>query len=286
LAIILLHYFGFQGSVFRFRISQFVMSSLELTFLGTGTSHGVPVIGCDCEVCRSTDPRDSRTRTSLLVKAPDCHFVIDTAPDFRIQCLRERITRLDAALFTHAHTDHIMGFDDVRRFCEMNDRKMPVFASPATMEGLRKTFRYVFDEPQPWKNYLRIEPEEITAPFQLGETTIVPVDLPHGRFTTTGYILHRGGRKLLAYFTDCSELTGEAVEAAHGAEVLIVDALRERPHPTHMTIAQALEASRSVAPESTYLIHLCHDVSHAAMETQLPAGCHLAYDGLTINVGA
>ena len=263
------------------------MSALQLTFLGTGTSHGVPVIGCDCEVCHSTDPRDHRSRTSLLVKAPECHFVIDTAPDFRAQCLRERIIRLDAALFTHAHTDHIMGFDDMRRFSEMHDRKMPVFASPATMEGLRRTFGYVFDDPQPWKNYLRIEPEVITEPFQLGETTIVPVDLPHGRFTTTGYVLYRGGRKLAAYFTDCSGLPGQAIEAAHGAEILILDALRERPHPhpTHMTIAQALEASRSVAAGSTYLTHLCHEVSHDAMEKQLPEHCHLAYDGLTLTAG-
>ena len=260
------------------------MSSLELTFLGTGTSHGVPVIGCDCDVCRSGDPRDHRTRTSLLVKTPDLHFVIDTAPDFRVQCLRERVQRLDAALFTHTHSDHIMGFDDMRRFSEIHDRKMPIFASPATMEGLRKTFRYVFDEPQTWKNYLRIDPVEITVPFLLGETAIVPVDLPHGRFTTTGYVLHRGSRKLLAYFTDCSDLPGEAVAAAHGAEILVVDALRHRPHPTHMTIAQALEASRSVAAGSTYLTHLCHEVSHAVTESQLPSGCHLAYDGLTINV--
>jgi phosphoribosyl 1,2-cyclic phosphate phosphodiesterase len=262
------------------------MSSLDLTFLGTGTSQGVPVIGCDCAVCRSTDPRDHRTRTSILVRTPDRHFVIDTAPDFRVQCLREGITRLDAALFTHPHTDHIMGFDDMRRFCEMHDRKIPVFASPATMQGLRNTFRYVFDEPQVWKNYLRIDPEEITGPFQLGETTIVPVELPHGRFTTTGYVLHRGGRKLVAYFTDCSGVPGEAVEAAHGAEVLILDTLRETPHPTHMNFEQALEASRAIAPGATYLIHLCHEVSHAEKEGALPTGCHLAYDGLTVKVGA
>ena len=261
------------------------MPSLDLTFLGTGTSQGVPVIGCDCAVCRSADPRDHRTRTSLLVRTPERHFVIDTAPDFRIQCLRERITRLDAALFTHAHTDHIMGFDDMRRFCEMEDRKMPVFASPATMEGLRNTFRYAFDDPQPWKNDLRLAPEEISGPFQLGDTTVVPVDLPHGKFTTTGFVLHRGGRKLLAYFTDCSGLPGEAVEAAHGVEILVLDALRERPHPTHMNFQQALEASLAVSPGKTYLIHLCHEVSHAAKETMLPERCHLAYDGLNINVG-
>jgi phosphoribosyl 1,2-cyclic phosphate phosphodiesterase len=262
------------------------MPSLDLTFLGTGTSHGIPVIGCDCPVCRSTDPRDHRTRTSLLVKAPDLHFVIDTSPDFRGQCLRERISRLDAALFTHAHTDHIMGFDDMRRFCELQDLKMPVFASAATMEGLRNTFRYAFDEPQPWKNYLRLAPEVIGGPFRLGETEIVPVDLPHGKFTTTGYVFLRGGRKLLAYFTDCAEVPPEAVEAARGVDVLVLDALRERPHPTHMTIAQAMEAAAAIAPGDCYFTHLCHDVSHAALQAALPGSRHVAHDGLTLTAGA
>ena len=261
------------------------MSSLDLTFLGTGTSQGVPMIGCDCPVCRSLDPRDHRGRTSLLVRAPDRHFVIDTPPDFRAQCLREGIKRLDAALFTHAHTDHIMGFDDMRRFCEMEDRKMPVFASPLTMGQLRSTFRYAFDDPQPWKNYLRLAPEEICGPFQLGETTVIPVDLPHGRTTSTGYILQRGGRKLLSYFTDCSSVPPEAVQAAHETEVLVLDALRETPHPTHMNFEQALEAAAAISPGTTYLVHLCHEVSHAGKQAELPEGCHLAHDGLTIRVG-
>ena len=261
------------------------MSSLEITFLGTGTSQGVPVIGCDCPVCRSADARDQRTRTSLLLKAPECHFVIDTAPEFRIQCLRERVTRLDAALMTHAHTDHIMGFDDMRRFCEMEDRAMPVYASEATMEGLKATFRYAFDEPQPWKNYLRLAPQVIRGPFQLGETTIVPVDLPHGKFTTTGFIFLRKGRKLLAYFTDCADVPPAGIDAAYGVEVLVLDALRERPHPTHMNFEHAMEISRLISPGNTWFIHLCHEVSHAAKQQELPPGFHLAYDGLTLRVG-
>lgn len=261
------------------------MASLDLTFLGTGTSQGVPVIGCDCAVCRSSDPRDQRTRTSLLIKAPECHFVIDTAPEFRIQCLRERVIRLDAALMTHAHTDHIMGFDDMRRFCEMEDREMPVYASEATMEGLRATFRYAFDEPQPWKNYLRLAPEVIRGPFQVGETTIVPVDLPHGKFTTTGFIFLREGRKLLAYFTDCADVPPSALDAAYGVEILVLDALRDRPHPTHMNFERAIEVSRSIAPGNTWFIHLCHEVSHAAKQQELPPGFHLTYDGLKLRVG-
>jgi len=258
------------------------MASLDITFLGTGTSQGIPVIGCDCTVCQSNDTRDQRTRCSLLVKAPDLHFVIDTPPDFRFQCLRERVVRLDAALMTHAHTDHVMGFDDMRRFCEMEDRRMPVYASPVTMEGLRNSFRYAFDEPQPWKNYLRLAPEVITGPFRIGETTVIPVNLPHGKVTTTGFVFDRRGRKLLAYFTDCSDVPEEAIGAAFGVDVLVLDALRESPHPTHMNFTQALDASRRIAPRKTYLTHLCHEVSHATKVLELPENCHLAHDGLNI----
>ena len=261
------------------------MSSLELTFLGTGTSHGIPVIGCDCPVCLSQDPRDTRTRSSILIKTADKHFVVDTSPEFRLQCLREGITRLDAALFTHPHTDHIMGFDDMRRFCEMEDRKMPVYATTATMEQLRNTFRYAFDNPQPWKNYLRLDPQILGGAFDLGGTRIVPVELPHGKINSTGFVFHRGGRKLLAYFTDCALVTEEAMEAAHGADILVLDALRETPHPTHMNFEQAIAAAKVIAPGKTYFLHLCHDISHAVKQSQLPEGFHLAYDGLKIIAG-
>jgi phosphoribosyl 1,2-cyclic phosphate phosphodiesterase len=261
------------------------MTSLELTFLGTGTSQGVPMIGCPCKVCHSSDPRDVRTRTSVLLRFPDLHAVIDTPPDFRQQCLREGIVRLDAALFTHPHTDHIMGFDDMRRFCEMEDREMPVHASPSTMEGMREAFRFAFDEPRPWKNYLRLSPRRVVGPFLLGETTVTPVDLPHGRFISTGYVFSRGDRRLLAYYTDCSSLTAEAVEAARGVEILVLGALRDAPHPTHMNIAQAVEASRAVSPGGTWLTHLSHEISHASREKDLPGNVRLAYDGLTLRAG-
>ena len=261
------------------------MPSLELTFLGTGTSQGIPVIGCDCAVCRSEDSRDNRTRTSVLVKTSDAQFVIDTTPDFRTQCLREGVKRLDAALFTHPHTDHIMGFDDMRRFCEIEDCNMPVYATPTTMEQLRNCFRYAFDEPQPWKIYLRLDPRPIDGTFDLGATTIVPVDLPHGKISTTGFVLYRGGRKLMAYFTDCASVPDVAMEAAMGAEILVLDALRDTPHPTHMNFEQAVEAALLIAPQKTYFIHLCHDVSHARKEIELSRNHFLAYDGLTIRAG-
>ena len=261
------------------------MPSLDITFLGTGTSHGIPVIGCPCDVCRSSDPRDRRTRSSLLVKTEECHFVIDTTPDFRTQCLREGIVRLDAALITHAHTDHIMGFDDMRRFCEIQDLEMPVHASSATMEGLRGTFRYAFEEPQPWKNYLRLAPRVLSGAFRLGGTEVIPVDLPHGKLTTTGFIFRRGGRKLLAYFTDCASIPPGVVEQARGVEVLVIDALRERPHPTHMNVEEALRAAEAIGPVACYFTHLCHELSHAALEAVLTPGRHVAHDGLRIKAG-
>jgi len=260
------------------------MPALDLTFLGTGTSQGIPMIGCDCEVCRSDDPRDRRTRTSVLLRFPDAHLVIDTPPDFRAQCLREGIRRLDAALFTHPHTDHIMGFDDMRRFCEMEDREMPVYASPSTMEGLRASFRYAFDDPKPWRNYLRLDPRSVEGPFAIAGTTVTPVELPHGKFVTTGFVFARGGKKLLAYFTDCSGLTPEAVDLARGTDILVLDALRDAPHPTHMTIDQAVEAASEIRPAQTWLTHLCHEISHARREALLPAGVRIAHDGLTLSV--
>ena len=261
------------------------MPSIELIFLGTGTSQGVPVIGCECSVCLSDDPRDNRTRTSVLIKTAEAHFVIDTTPDFRTQCLREGVNRLDAALFTHPHTDHIMGFDDMRRFCEMADLKMPVYATPSTMEQLRNTFRYAFDQPQPWKNYLRLDPRPIHGAFELGATRIVPVDLPHGKISTTGFILYRGGKKLVAYFTDCANVPDAAVDAAKGAEILVLDALREKAHPTHMNFYQASEAASRICAQKTYFIHLCHDVSHVRKTSELSENHFLAHDGLKIRVG-
>jgi len=258
------------------------MHSLDLTFLGTGTSHGIPMIGCSCAVCTSADPRDQRTRTSLLIGTPEHQILIDTTPDLRTQCLREKIKRVDAVLFTHPHTDHIMGFDDVRRFCEMQDIAMPIYASPFTMEKLKDAFRFAFDDPKPWKNYLRLEPHLIEGRFKLGELEIIPVSLPHGKMEVLGFVFQHKGNKLLAYYTDCQEVPEAALEAASGAKVLVLDALRETYHPTHLNFEGALAAASRIGAETTYFIHFCHDISHAPKEAELPANMKLAYDGLKV----
>ncbi|HLB32850.1 MAG: hypothetical protein A3F67_06855 [Verrucomicrobia bacterium RIFCSPHIGHO2_12_FULL_41_10] len=260
--------------------------SLDITFLGTGTSQGVPIIGCSCRVCTSLDPRDQRTRTSLLVRTPSHHILIDTTPDLRFQCLREKISRVDATLFTHPHTDHIMGFDDLRRFCEMKNRAMPIYAASYTMGKIRDAFQFVFDDPKPSKNYLRIEPHIIEGSFFLGNTEIVPVPLPHGRMTTLGFIFKQEGVPLLAYFTDCQEVPQEAITAASGAKILILDALRDRPHPTHLNFEGAFQVTQHIKAEQTFFLHFCHDVLHAEKELQLPSGVDLAFDGLKINLSS
>ncbi len=260
------------------------MDGLEITFLGTGTSHGIPVIGCNCAVCHSSDPRDKRLRTAIHVRSPECSFCVDTPPDFRHQCLREGIADLDAVVYTHSHSDHILGFDDLRRFCEIEDKTIPLHGSPHTLTELAKKFEYAFDSGPKYRTYVRPEPCPFEGPFSLGETRIIPVDLPHGRMTTSGLIFWRGGRKRFAYMTDCHSVPPEAVEAALGVEVLVLDALRYTHHSTHLTVEEAIATVSRIQPKQTYFIHMCHDLGHAETEAQLPEHIRLAYDGLRITV--
>ncbi len=260
-----------------------VAAGLEITFLGTGTSQGVPMIACDCAVCRSEDPRDSRLRTAARVRTPEVEFVIDTPPDFRTQALRENLRRIDAVLYTHAHTDHVMGFDDLRRYCETQDQEMPIYASPVVLADFRRIFQFAFDGTSGGiRNYIRPQVHEVTGPFALGDLTVTPVTLPHGRFDTTGYVFSQHGRPLLAYFTDCNRVPEAALEAARGAEVLVIDALRHKPHPTHMSVPEAIAASEAMDAKRTFFTHLCHDLGHAATEAALPQNIRLAFDGLRV----
>lgn len=260
------------------------MGEMEITFLGTGTSHGIPVIGCNCRVCHSPDPRDKRLRTAIHVQSPETAFCVDTPPDFRSQCLREGIAQLDAVVYTHSHCDHVLGFDDLRRFCEIEDKSIPIHGSQRTLNDLARVFNYAFDSGPKFRNYVRPEANVITGPFDLGRTTIIPVELPHGRAITNGLILERGGRKRLAYMTDCQAVPPDAVEAARGVDVLVIDALRHAAHSTHLTVAQALGVVEEIRPKKTYFIHMCHELGHEETESGLPEHIRLSYDGLRIAV--
>ncbi|MEA3187865.1 MAG: phosphoribosyl 1,2-cyclic phosphate phosphodiesterase [Chthoniobacter sp.] len=259
------------------------MADLIITFLGTGTSQGVPMIGCDCDVCTSADTRDQRMRSSIYVQTPECSWVIDTGPDFRSQCLRERVRKLDAVVFTHAHTDHIMGFDDLRSFCQ-GGRELPIFASTETMEDLQRVFAFAFKGQNVFPGYLRPVSHIVNGPFSLGKTELTPLPVQHGRASVNGYLFSRDGEKLAAYLSDCKEVPDATIESMRGVRTLIIDALRHREHPTHMNIAGALDLARRIEAGATWLTHICHDLPHAATEAGLPSGVRMAFDGLKLTL--
>jgi phosphoribosyl 1,2-cyclic phosphate phosphodiesterase len=256
-------------------------SQLSLTFLGTGTSQGVPAIGCDCAVCHSTDPRDKRLRSSIYVETPECAWVVDTGTDFRTQALRENIRRLNAVVFTHSHTDHIMGFDDLRRYSyEMGS--IPVYASAETMRDLERVYEFAFNGLNRFPGYLVPVPHIVEGPFNLGNTLLTPLRVPHGRSIVNGYLFSRNGEKLVAYLSDCSGVPDHIVEEIAQVKVLIIDALRQKPHPTHLSVAQALEVAAKVQPGQTLFTHICHELPQSS-EGELPAGAGIAYDGLKLS---
>ncbi len=243
------------------------------------------MIGCDCPVCLSADPRDKRTRSSIYVETPEAAWVVDTGPEFRLQCLREGVRRMDAVVYTHGHTDHMMGFDDLRRFCE-GGRWLPIYAGPETMDDLKRIFAFAFNGQNIFPGYVLPEARVIAPfePFQIGATTLTALPVQHGRAKVYGYLLERGGSPLAAYLSDCKEVGEAVVERIRGVPVLIVDALRQRSHPTHMNIAEALELVARVRPGATWFTHLCHELGHAATQATLPPDVCIAYDGLKLDL--
>jgi phosphoribosyl 1,2-cyclic phosphate phosphodiesterase len=254
---------------------------LRITFLGTGTSHGVPMIGCDCDTCRSPDPRDKRWRASVYVETDDGHaLLVDAGPDIRAQALTFNVRRVDAIIFTHGHADHIMGLDDVRRFNAIQQRPMPCFGDAATLNDLRRTFFYVFDASTPRGGGLpQLELFRIVGPFCIGRQEIVPVPIFHGQRQILG--LRMGN---FAYLTDCSRIPDESWPLLEGLDLLVLDALREKPHPTHLSLSEAVDVSRRIAPRRACFTHMCHNLRHADTCAKLPHGMELAYDGMVVDI--
>jgi phosphoribosyl 1,2-cyclic phosphate phosphodiesterase len=259
-----------------------MMPPMRVTFLGTGTSHGIPVIGCDCAVCRSDDPRNKRSRPSILVQTGAANLLVDATPDFRAQALQTGLRQVDAVLVTHTHADHILGLDDLRVFTMRDARKMPVFASPESIENIRRLFPYACTETPAWPGLpsFALHPVEPWESFGPGGATVRALPLPHGKMTVHGFLFGRD----LAYVTDCHAVSDEVVAAIRGVTVLALDALRHRPHPTHLTVAQALEVAGRVGAKLTLLTHLCHDLDHAATEQSLPPHIRVARDGLRLSI--
>lgn len=258
------------------------MSELEVTFLGTGTSVGVPMIGCDCAVCTSADPRDRRSRSSILVRSPEASWVVDTGPDFREQCLRERVRELDAVLYTHSHSDHLMGFDDLRRFCIGEHERMRIHARPSVIADLERIYPWAFDGQNAYRGYIKPDARPIEGSFLLGETEVSALPVAHGKVETVGFLFRRGGDPRLAYFPDCKSLGDAECAAVAGVDTLVVDALRLTPHPTHMNFDEALDLVDRVAPRRAFFTHLADEVLHVAAERTLPDRVRVAWDGLRI----
>ncbi len=253
----------------------------RVTFLGTGTSHGVPMIGCACAVCRSTDPRDTRLRSSIFVEVPGhARILVDTSPDLRQQALRHGLTGLDAIVFTHAHADHMLGLDELRRFNALSGRPIACYATPDTWARIRRTFFYVFDSAtQKGGGVPEVDAHDIDGPLAIGGVRVLPIPLWHGRLPVLGF---RFGT--FAYLTDCNRLDDAAWPLLEGVQTLVVDALRDRPHPTHFSVDEALGVVSRITPDRAYFTHMAHELGHAATNARLPTGVELAYDGLVLDV--
>jgi phosphoribosyl 1,2-cyclic phosphate phosphodiesterase len=237
------------------------------------------MIGCECGTCRSTDPRDQRLRPSIFIETNDgSALLVDAGPDLRAQALTRNIRQIDAILFTHGHADHILGLDDVRRYNAMQRRPMPCYGDERTIADIRQTFAYAFDSAIRQGGGLpQVATFTIQGPFCVGRQEVVPVPILHGDRPILGLRLGP-----LAYLTDCSRIPEPSWALLEGVELLVIDALRDRPHPTHFTLAEAIEASRRIRPRRTYFTHMCHDLPHQATSARLPAGMELAYDGLVV----
>jgi len=252
---------------------------MTLRFLGTGTSTGVPILACRCAVCTSSDPHDKRTRPSILLEFDGRAVVVDTTPDFRAQALREGLMRLDAVVFTHGHADHIMGLDDTRVFYFRQQVPIPIYADPRAMATIRASFSYIFNGDYAYGSVGRLDPHLIEGPFELWGTNFIPVPVLHGKLPILGFRVRD-----TAYVTDVSEVPDSSIPLLERLDILIVDCLRPKPHPTHLSLAQALALVERLKPGRAFFTHIAHELGHEGTNAALPSHVRLAYDGLRLEL--
>lgn len=259
---------------------------MEVIFLGTGTSQGVPMIACDCAVCRSPDPRNKRTRASIHVVMDGFHVQVDAAPELRLQCLREDVRHADVFILTHGHADHIVGMDDLRRFCDLlGGTALTVYSTEEGMGRVLAIYPYAMAERPIAKGYAAFKLVAMPPVLELPQGTIHSTLLPHGGLNTLGLIFtERSSGKRFVYYTDCKRVPREAVDLARGADAVVLDGLRPLPHPTHMSIDEALAVAREIAGKATWLTHLTHLNDHAELAAALPPGIAPAYDGMRLSL--
>lgn len=255
---------------------------MQFTFLGTGTSHGIPMIGCGCEVCTSTTPENKRRRCSLYVVAEGQHLIFDTGPDFRDQVLSFGVKRVNAVFLTHPHADHILGFDDVRRFSTLQEQHIPVYASEETIHMMRKIFHYV-DKGYNFQSVPRVQFHVQQQTVSVGEARITPLPVHHGKELIYGFLVE-GDEKRLAYIPDCNGIPDSTMELLTDLDVMILDGLRPKPHPTHFTTDECVSQLKSIGAKQSYITHLTHNCDHHTLQEKLGNAVTVPCDGLKIKL--
>jgi len=250
---------------------------MKLTFLGTSTSVGIPVIGCDCDICQSSDPKLHRMRSSVHVLTETHSILVDSGPDLRQQALRHKLSKVDAVLYTHQHLDHIAGFDELRAFCWHREDPLPLYSTPSCLQELERIYNWAFSADNVYKGYIRPESRPVTKAFKLGETTITPLPVIHGKVETVGYRFDHSG-KSIAYIPDVKTILPDTFPLLNNLDHLIIDCLREKPHPTHMCLEEACDTARKIGPKQTWLTHIAHEIDPVSIAPSLPDNINFAYD--------
>lgn len=257
-------------------------SNCRFLFLGTSTSVGVPVIGCKCDTCQSNNPRDKRSRSSIFFEGPWGKILVDSGPDLRQQALRENLSEVNAVLYTHEHLDHVAGFDELRAFCWRREAPLPLYGSPEMLAGLERMYPWAFPLEDHQPGYVRPEARPVEEPFEFQGLKICPIEVQHGRVRTHGYRFDHPRIGSLAYLPDVKTIPSASLALLENLDILIIDALREEEHHTHMTIGEALATIEHLQPKKSYLTHLSHEINCDALSEKLPLSTSLAYDGLTL----